>query len=190
MNLYNPPPDFWCWTKFFSKKEVLDLNKLINRHRSKIAVTEGSAFYQAKNSIKKAIVYHIAYKNISHKLTRLLDNVLQVNETNFGYTLYEIRNSCLNYNIYNKDGEYSFHCDGSNSYVYDIKLTLLINVSIKEYTGGEFLLMTSKDSSIINQFSNPGDVLFIKSNLLHKVSPIKKGTRESLTMFLAGPRFI
>ena len=186
MNKYTVP-DYWYWKNFFNKKEVLDLNKLINKHKLTEKVVGQDP--KAGNSIKTSKVYWVFYKNIKDKIEKLIDNVLDINQHNFGYNLFEIRNPLLNYNIYNKGGEYSFHSDGATSPSHDIKLTLLINISTKQYTGGEFCLLRSEIPSLISDFIEPGDVILLRSHLLHKVNPVKKGTRESLTMFLTGPRF-
>ena len=181
-------PDYWFWKNFFNKKEILDLNKSINKHK----LTEKLVGQDPKagNSIKTSKVYWVCYKNIKDKIEKLIDNILDVNQHNFGYNLFEIRNPLLNYNIYNKGGEYSFHCDSSTSPTHDIKLTLLINISTKQYTGGEFCLLKTETPSFISDFTEPGDVILLRSHLLHKVNPVKNGTRESLTMFLKGTKFI
>ena len=39
-------------------------------------------------------------------------------------------------------------------------------------------------------FINPGSAILFKSYLHHKVTPVTKGERKSLTYFMEGPAFI
>ena len=94
----------------------------------------------------------------------------------------------VNYNSYKgKDSEYGWHCDattqGENC---DIKLTILINLSEKKYEGGDLKIFTGEEFTI-PEFKDPGDTVMIKSPTYHKVTPIIKGERTTLAIFLRGP---
>ena len=89
----------------------------------------------------------------------------------------------------NIKAEYDWHSDGSNNHTHDIKLTILINASVKKYKGGEFSLFVNKPIHIA-KLDNPGDVLMFTSNICHKVNPITSGKRHSITLFYKGPKFI
>ena len=70
----------------------------------------------------------------------------------------------------------------------DIKLTILINLSTKKYEGGSFFIFKGKEKNI-KELDEPGNILMLKSYLLHKVTPVTKGERRTLTIFLKGPSF-
>ena len=87
-------------------------------------------------------------------------------------------------------GEYDWHTDGSpDGSAYDIKFTLLINTSIQSYEGGKFYLFTTGGSQHIDKLDDPGNVVIIKSHIPHRVSPVTKGIRHSVTLFYSGPKF-
>ena len=71
---------------------------------------------------------------------------------------------------------------------YDIKLTLLMNISQKPYEGGEFRYFHYEETTA-KQFIKPGNVILIKSDIHHKVTPVTKGERTTLTHFISGPKF-
>ena len=180
----NVSHDYWYWNNFFTKKEVQALNKSINKFR-----TKDDTKTKASKSIKTSTVYNVRYKDVYPNIADLIDSVWAVNEREFGYNLYQTQNPWLNYNAYKKGDQYTFHYDSSDSLRYDIKLTLLINVSTQKYKGGDFSILMSETPTPIKEFTQSGDVLLLKSHILHKVNPITQGTRESLTMFLTGPKF-
>ena len=177
--------DYWVWPDFFSNKEVKQLNNIVKKYKNKDLVLE-----KAEEAKKTSTVYQVQYNYIKNNLEKLIDNVHFINERHFGYNLFEIQNPMLNYNIYNKNSEYEWHRDGSNVHTFDIKLTLLINISVNKYEGGDFSFFNSAHKQTINDFSKSGDAIIFKSHCLHKISPVVEGKRESLTMFLTGPKFV
>ena len=38
-------PDYWFWKNFFNRKEILDLNKLINKHKLTEQVVKFIGFF-------------------------------------------------------------------------------------------------------------------------------------------------
>jgi PKHD-type hydroxylase len=91
-------------------------------------------------------------------------------------------------NIYDSKhkGSYDWHYDSSKSDMYDVKLTVLVNLSEK-YTGGKFHIFHG-DEYVVEEFE-PGTLLLFKSNLNHKVSPVLTGVRKTLTLLINGPKF-
>ena len=86
-------------------------------------------------------------------------------------------------------GEYGWHCDGSNSPNYDIKFTMLINASLEPYQGGKFFIFGNGGEQEVKELEQPGNVVILKSNIPHRVTPVTKGKRHSITLFYSGPRF-
>jgi predicted 2-oxoglutarate/Fe(II)-dependent dioxygenase YbiX len=72
--------------------------------------------------------------------------------------------------------------------MYDIKLTVLINLSLKSYEGGKFCLWRGNETEV-KELNTPGNAIMFKSNINHKVYPIIKGERRTLAIFIKGPRF-
>ena len=104
-----------------------------------------------------------------------------------GYHLFPINKwDKLLHNRYPSDiqGHYGKHTDGSRSDMYDIKITLLINLSEGNYEGGDLLIKNQNPN-----FRVPGSMLMFKSELVHEVTPVTRGERISLTHFFRGPRY-
>jgi PKHD-type hydroxylase len=94
----------------------------------------------------------------------------------------------INYNVYDskKQGEYAWHKDVELNKIYDLKLTVLANISTEAYTGGNFELVLHEPVHI-KEFDDPGAVLIFPSFLMHRVTPVETGIRESVSLWLPGP---
>tara|TARA_R100000951_G_C2534878_1_gene147522 strand:- start:42 stop:587 length:546 start_codon:yes stop_codon:yes gene_type:complete len=169
--------------------EVKCLDK-INKIIDKKSVIYDQDFKKAKYSTKTSTVKYIDYNHLSKFLNDYVVKALSVNSDCFGYNLFSLSpTTVLNVNYYSENEKYEWHFDSSQNPVNDVKLTLLINISEKKYQGGEFQVFLSENPETINSFSKGGDMILLKSSILHRVIPIIKGMRKSLTIFFEGPKF-
>ena len=108
----------------------------------------------------------------------------QVNREVFGYDIYwDFHLESINYNVYGENGEYGLHVDANATEVADLKLTCLLNLSEEPYEGGEFYTTTSNEK---HEFTS-GMGLVFTSLISHKVTPVTKGERITLTYWAFGP---
>lgn len=183
--------DYWVWENIFSKKERKKINDIILTNY--LDVESDKFVAKDKNNIskKQAKTYYIYYKDLKNLIYDATEKVFSINKHHFGYDIYPLNNYlCLNYNVYDSSnkGEYDWHTDGSSSSILDFKLTMLVNLSEESFEGGD-LLLEGTNQVKINNFEKPGSVTIFKSYLRHKVTPVTKGIRKTLTIFLEGPRF-
>lgn len=94
----------------------------------------------------------------------------------------------LQYTRYGVDGHYNWHFDECNwphmnrpDSVRKLSFTLLLN---DEFEGGEFQMKLPDEKTI--QLKK-GDIVIFHSDILHRVSPVISGTRESLVGWIQGP---
>ena len=106
------------------------------------------------------------------------------NKQNFGYDIFwDFHLEILNYNVYGTEGEYGWHIDANSRYEYDIKLTCLLNLSEEPYEGGEFCAINQNEEIKFDS----GMGLITNSLIAHKVTPVTKGERITLTYWAIGP---
>lgn len=183
--------DYYYMPKVLSKKEINDLNNFIIKNANGLEAKKDTA-HRKGISIKNTKTYLINYEKVQDKLKNVIDIFQNINNEIFGYNLYPFHtlNKVL-LNVYDSKqrGEYPYHRDVSNSDVFDCKLTILINLSTEKYEGGEFFIFNGTEYKVI-ELNQPGNMVIMRSNLNHRVSPVTKGKRTSLTMFGLGPKFI
>lgn len=100
-------------------------------------------------------------------------------------------NEDLQYTLYNSEdqGHYDFHVD--NGFFPDRsprKLSAVLQLSSPdEYEGGDLEFWTGGEP--VKARKELGILYAFPSYVLHRVTPVTKGTRRSLVMWLTGPRF-
>ena len=85
--------------------------------------------------------------------------------------------------------EYSWHPDSeingiNNAVVRKISMTLLLN-DPSEYEGGDFEILEQGKKVPLKR----GDAVFFASFLIHRVTPVTKGVRQSLVQWFTGTPF-
>jgi len=182
MNISN----YFYWNKLLSKEEIKNINSLLNKHKKE----KEELIHKAQNTKKTSTVYPVKIKHLKENLKKILFSVTQTNQNHYGYNVFDIKDEEeLHYNIYTKGEEYEWHMDAETFKASDIKLTVLINISDSSFLGGEFNLLVSNTPLLVPELSEPGSMVIFNSFILHKVNPITKGVRKTLTIFLKGPSF-
>jgi len=102
-------------------------------------------------------------------------------------------NEHMQFTIYNSDdkGHYTWHIDtssGPENTLAPRKLSMVLQLSDPEdYEGGDLELYGS--SLITTVTKKRGLVVAFPSYILHRVTPVTKGTRISLVVWITGPAF-
>ena len=165
----------------FTHEEVIRINKEIKRnitekeHSSKTAI----------NVSKKGDFFIVPCLPLMNIIHPWLHGCQRVNREVFGYDIFwDFHLEALNYNVYGTGGEYGWHVDQNNENTpIDAKLTCLLNLSEEPYEGGEFYMINSDEEK---KFTS-GMGLIINSLIAHKVTPVTKGKRITLTYWAIGP---
>ena len=181
--------DYWYINNCFNKKEMKSLISFMEKNYDNMEATRDGALDLKGNPIKNTKTLVTTWKKIKSLTGDLEAKVNQTNEQNFGYVLFPFNNlNKVLLNIYDskQKGEYDWHYDSARSDLLDTKLTILINLSEK-YEGGELQLFQGIPYTV-KKFT-PGTLLLFKSYIHHRVTPVTKGVRKTLTLFCIGPKF-
>ena len=164
----------------FTQEQVKTINDKIKEN---IFQKEDSS-YAAKN-FKKGNFSFVRCVPLMEWLHPWLYQCQQGYKEIFGYDIYwHFHLDTLNYNVYGINDEYGWHKDASgNAAQYDIKLTCMLNLSEEPYEGGEFKITGTSDKIIFNS----GEGLLFNSLVAHKVTPVTKGKRITLSYWATGP---
>lgn len=125
-----------------------------------------------------------------------LNYVIQLNNEqfwNFDLNGYE----SFQYTEYHasRGGKYDFHADldytaregASDPQTRKLSLSLILNEPGVDFEGGEFQILVGRDPITCNQ--TKGSVLLFPSWVLHRVTPVTRGVRKSLVVWVVGPKF-
>ena len=180
--------NFWYWNAFLSTEEIVEINTVCKNN------IDSSIFdHPAPGVVKTVKVELLGWRYLQSNLEKVYEAWMGVNRHTFGYNLYPIMNNDLwNYNTYDSinNAEYGYHVDMDSRSTSDIKLTGIVNISNEPYEGGEFIAFVNGEFKEIPEISQPGDVLLLNHSILHKVNPVTKGIRKTLSFWLYGSALV
>lgn len=95
----------------------------------------------------------------------------------------------LQYTVYRAGGDhYTWHMDKGMKNSSPRKLSLVLQLSDpSEYEGGDLELMVSPEITKLEK--RKGLVYAFPSWVMHRVTPVTKGTRRTLVVWVSGPKF-
>lgn len=96
----------------------------------------------------------------------------------------------MQYTIYNGEhsGHYTWHMDISAASPAPRKFTLILQLSnTNDYEGGEIQILNSFAESVVTK--QRGLIAAFPSWVMHRVTPVTKGTRKTLVVWVSGPQF-
>ena len=174
----------------YTENEVKDIVHIIESSQFKIEEPKDKKAFI--NSNKKSIVSAVPWPELKNQLRKFERFIFDSNKLIFKYDIVPFHDShYLNLNYYDSTNDsYDWHIDGTGyGSTYDLKLTCLLNLSTEKYKGGYLVLFNVEDkaSKIIKEnFSQPGYALIFTSTHFHKVKPITKGVRRTLSYWAKG----
>ena len=164
----------------FTHEQVKEINKKI---KESILQKQDQELI-ARNVPKMGKFFHIPCSPLMELIHPWLYQSQLTNRAVYGYDIdWAFQLDRLNYNVYEMNDEYTWHIDGSREKIFDMKLTCLLNLSEEPYEGGEFYMINSNEKI---EFTS-GMGLVLNSLIAHKVTPVTKGERITLTYFGMGP---
>tara|TARA_R100001463_G_scaffold124429_1_gene181378 strand:- start:63 stop:629 length:567 start_codon:yes stop_codon:yes gene_type:complete len=184
--------DYWVWNNFFNKAQIKKFNLKIKKNVIKKEESKLAATGPGNKILKKVDTHIVGLCSVIEFVKPVLEEVRYSNDKNFQHDIHynpELYDPG-HYNIYSSknNSEYKWHIDASTDIRYDMKFTVLINLSEKKYTGGDFQIFNQGIYNV-EDIKNPGSVLMFKSYLNHCVTPVLSGERKTFTIFLHGPKW-
>jgi len=197
MSVYQltPPPsiaipeiNIATWHDGFSDEELSKIIEIGDRLAIKTAtVGKDSA---VNNDIRKSSTGWMQLTNETQFIYDKLGFIArQLNGQFFDFDIWGFVED-LQYTIYEGDGEhYAWHLDrGGATSDTPRKLSMVLQLTDpKEYEGGELEIFEGPTPTKIKR--EKGLISAFPSFILHRVTPVTKGTRKTLVVWLTGPRF-
>lgn len=196
MSIYNfaPAPDlttneqnFAFWENGFTDEQI----KSIIDIGESLVVKDAEVGDNEKNSkIRKSKVSWITHTQESNFLYDQLAYIARcLNGQFFEYDLFGFVED-MQYTRYESDGgHYNWHLDRGGVQPAPRKLSFVMQLSDPdEYEGGDLEFWVGGDEPIKAK-KQKGLIYVFPSFVLHRVTPVTKGTRKSLVVWAAGPKF-
>jgi PKHD-type hydroxylase len=192
MSIYNLMPangpefDHAYWERGFSDEEIDRIRQYGDSLMwEKAVVGKGTV----NEDLRKTQVSWIALNPETQWIYDRLGYIArQLNFQFFGFDLTGFYED-LQYTVYDGEGAcYGWHRDKGGDTQVPRKLSMTLQLSDpSEYDGGE--LQLSLEASPLTLAKGKGILHAFPSYVLHQVTPVTRGVRRSLVVWLVGPRF-
>jgi len=176
--------DYMYFENIFTVNECLEINNVCKNNLNSMYDLP------AKDVKKSSNINFIFWKNIKNKINAI-ENYIKISNENFKFDIFDVKDdNYLAYNTYSEKNksEYGWHSDLNKGNNNHFKLTVLLNISTVNYVGGFFELFLNKPIHV-KQFDKTGCMLIFPTYLQHRVTPVIQGERNTLALWLEGPRF-
>jgi PKHD-type hydroxylase len=175
----------YAWCRDVFTDEEIEKIKNLKIEKMEAEVDNGKKI----DSVRKSKIRWLHNNpDISWIYEKINSAISYINQNYFQFDLTYIEPLQLTEYDVSYTGFYSKHIDIGYDKNQNRKLSFVMFLNDpSEYEGGELLLYNSAEP--IRPQNNKGTTIFFPSYVLHEVTPVTKGTRNTLVGWISGPRF-
>ena len=183
------------WHDFFT---AADIDRIIQECQS--SELESSTASHNPNIDNEVRVSNVNFHNRNHQNSWIFDQINfgieDMNSKFFHFDLYGY--DYFQYSEYHgdKSGKYNFHMDiftNEESYASPLtrklSLVLLLSEPGVDFEGGEFQMNVGSEDKLETLQMKKGTLIAFPSFMIHRVTPVTKGIRRSIVIWVEGPKF-
>ena len=184
---YAKPVEVWAWwDNIFTDQQLNELQNIAKAANT--AAQVGGAVNGVNKELRRSNVSWLSkdansawvFEKLAHVAERLNAEHFRFDLTGFGEALQ------MTHYDQSEQGMYGWHTDFNAE--ISRKLSLVVQLTDpSEYEGGNLQLMAG--SQVVNVNKRRGLVAAFPSYLLHQVTPVTQGNRQSLVTWVSGPAF-
>jgi PKHD-type hydroxylase len=187
---------FITWDGQFTEEQCNEISAYCQVNSNMKA---GTTFGGADQTVRVSdVAFHGWSEEISWVFEKLHQAITSINDRWYGFDLNGYNG--FQYTEYDgeKLGKYDWHMDmhlGNGDVPPDmfetrkLSLSLLLNAPGQDFEGGEFQLNTGSEGGAMTVESRKGRIIAFPSWVIHRVTPVTKGVRRSLVVWVVGPKF-
>jgi len=182
--------NYYWFEKGFSPEELAEVEKLV----ANLSFVRGTTQDQddfTENEYRKSNIKWIPmedqYKWIYDKIGGM---AIEANQNMFHFDLNSMP-ELIQYTEYydHEKGHYDWHMDVGHEHLSQRKISVTVQLSESdEYTGGDLQLWPG-GTYPIQAPRGKGNVIIFPSFMMHRITPILKGTRKSFVLWLGGGHY-
>ena len=190
----------WCYMDdCFDKSQLNNLSEYVaNNGEYKEGTVYNSEENFELNKVRRSNIKFFNYKPDTFWIFNVFNNVIEnLNNRFYGFDFHGY--NFFQYAEYNSEnlGKYEWHMDMGfdntdvprHEHTRKLSLVMLLNEQGVDFEGGDFLINLSTENKIDKLPLIPGRIVAMPSFILHKVTPVTKGIRKSIVVWVTGPNF-
>jgi PKHD-type hydroxylase len=179
--------NYFIYHNAFNDEQLEWINNLQKMHNFEKASTIGNSIDDT--SIRKSSIKWMHHNDKNNWLYDYLSTfALGANDVMWKFGLHSIIDSIQYTEYYEGGGHYDWHIDIGPHPINNRKISITVQLSDpSEYEGGDFELWTGGEFKKMEKIK--GCAILFPSFLMHRVTPITKGVRKSLVLWVGGDAF-
>tara|TARA_R110002072_G_scaffold136943_1_gene279613 strand:- start:2317 stop:2910 length:594 start_codon:yes stop_codon:yes gene_type:complete len=181
-------PSFAWWEEAFTDEEI----EKIKEHGKALITASASISGEvgpAPENVRKTKVSWVGLTRETEWIYERMANVVKdLNAQFYNFDLYGFCED-LQFTMYEEsESHYAWHIDMGDNSKSPRKMSLVLQLSDpSEYEGGELQVLTKPEPEPVTK--KKGLVVAFPSYTLHRVTPVTKGARYTLVIWVCGPAF-
>ena len=177
--------DYYYFDDGFTDKEIEKIKKLALKYPAENAGVGQDKTGHTDDKVRKSTVRWL-YDFPSWVTDKLLTMVDEANDHLWDFNLHSCQES-MQYTEYPPDGgHYDWHMDCGHGIQHQRKVSITVQLN-DDYKGGELQIHNGSNPSTLKK--KKGTVVIFPSYMLHRVTPVTKGVRNSLVLWLGGDHY-
>jgi len=174
---------FAFWKNAFTKEECEKIIEIANNK----GLVEGTVRNNKSNVRKSKICWLYAPDDMGWVFQRVAGMVQDLNERFFNFDIFGLNEGFQFTNYKAPSGKYGKHVDRlTNSIIRKLSISIQLT-DPKEYEGGELYIYEQEKGTLLDK--KQGTLIMFPSYVLHEVTPVTKGERNSLVTWVTGNQF-
>ena len=184
---------FVTWDNAFTNEELDSIVEYCDAIGTETGTTFGAT---KKEEYEQHRVSNVKFHDRNNETAWIFDRinyVIQAGNEQF-YNFHLNGYSQFQYTTYDSEGRYDWHMDIALGDKFDnyseprkLSFTLLLN---DDFEGGEFQFNKGKEEDATTVELKKGKIVMFPSFMIHRVTPVTKGIRKSLVVWVMGPKFV
>jgi len=176
--------NYYWFNNAFTQDELLDIESLTNELKFETAAVGQDDLSNISNHRKSKVKWCHQTDSWNWVYTKLHDMILEANESMWKFDLSTMNESIQYTEYYGGGGHYDWHMDCGIGIQNQRKVSVTVQLSSPdEYEGGD---LEFNNGNIQTGPRVQGAAVIFPSFMLHRVTPVKSGTRKSFVLWVGG----
>lgn len=185
------PQNYYYFENGFNEEEIKRVEDLVSRLPFQEGLTsgEGKSNKEIRSSFVKWIPKNDGFGWLYFKIMEMIS---EANKNVWDFNIYSVLDN-IQYTEYHatQNGHYGWHQDVGSGEMSKRKISVTIQLSDpSEYKGGDLqYFQGGNPEDSINVYKKKGYVFVFPSYMMHRVTPVTRGIRKSLVLWVGGEHY-
>jgi hypothetical protein len=185
------------WHNGFSEKELQEIQNLEKKFFFEDSTIFADKGLSQNNDIRRSKIFFLVKNKETEWIFERFNTIIKnINDSFYGFDLNGYEK--IQYTIYDSEiqGTYDWHMDtflgnnvGETEETRKLTVILSLTESGIDFVGGDLLLNVGTEEKSLPLPTYKGVIIAFPSFLIHKVTPVLRGVRKSLVIWVEGPKF-